>query len=265
MSLNPVLSKRNFLESCYEQCGKVVYQKDTYLDSQVDRLYKLYTICCRHLSAGDRMLSIGAGSAYLEAILSLEHGIRVEIVDFPEMIEVNQVHYRNSGFTCISRNILEIFEGEIPLKSYDLILSSEVVEHLPESPSKHISRFKQSAKFGGLFLISTPNLGRLSVLLAILAMNPILPKPEKTFDTVSFDNEGVHRREYMPGEIVRAIRSNGLSHILTSYAGKRISGNLMQRVTYSCASLVPRFKSNFICMAKVEPGDEAEGDRCLVN
>jgi 2-polyprenyl-3-methyl-5-hydroxy-6-metoxy-1,4-benzoquinol methylase len=251
MSIYPTLPKKKFLGFCYGLSGKINYQKNAYLESQLDRLYQLYKICCQYLSPKNNILSIGAGSAYLESVLSLHHGIVVDVVDFPEMIEMNKVHYDHCGFKSISKNIIEVTEADIPHKHYDLILSSEVIEHLPESPSKHIDRFKEGLKAGGFFLISTPNLGRLSTILALLMMNPILPAPEKTFDIVSFDNEGVHRREYMPVEIEGALRTNGLSHMFTCYANKRTSKYWSKLILYSFAGLIPRFRTNLICMAKI--------------
>lgn len=251
MTIHSILTKKDFLASCYACSGNISYQKNAYLESQLNRLYQIYKVCCQCLSPKDRILSIGAGSAYLESILSLHHNILVEIVDFPEMIEMNKVHYDNSGFKSISKNILDIVESDIPFRCYDLILSSEVIEHLPESPSKHIGRFKEGLKAEGFFLISTPNLGRLSAILALFMMNPILPAPEKSFDIVSFDNEGVHRREYMPVEIESAFMANGLTHMFTWYANPRVSKYWSKRIIYGWAGLIPRLRANFICMAKL--------------
>ena len=36
---------------------------------------------------------------------------------------------------------------------------------------------------------------------AMALMRPLLPPAERAFGPVSFENEGVHRREYMPSEI----------------------------------------------------------------
>jgi 2-polyprenyl-3-methyl-5-hydroxy-6-metoxy-1,4-benzoquinol methylase len=251
MTIHPILTKKDFLSSCYAYSQDISYQKNAYLESQLDRLYQLYKVSCQYLYPKDHVLSIGAGSAYLESVLSRHHDISVEIVDFSEMIEMNKVHYENSGFKYISKNILDVVESDIPLRYYDLILSSEVVEHLPESPAKHIKRFKGGLKNGGFFLMSTPNLGRLSTIFAVLMMNPILPAPEKTFDVVSFDNEGVHRREYMPIEIENAFKTNEMNHIFTWFASTKTSKLWSKSIIYGLASLIPRFRTNLICMARL--------------
>ena len=43
-------------------------------------------------------------------------------------------------------------------------------------------------------------------------MKPLLAEPENTFAEVTSDNAGLHRREYMPSEIVRAMNMAGLQN-----------------------------------------------------
>lgn len=97
----------------------------------------------------------------------------------------------------------------------------------------------------GHLVVSTPNLGSVSSLLRLLFMRPLLPFPELTFGPVSYENEGVHRREYMPSEISAALTGAGLRPetvvFTTNHRPRR-----MKEMAYLPAQLIPRLRPTMI-------------------
>lgn len=249
MCIKNALSKNEFEILMSKQADAVEYQGRQYFDDQSNRLYWVYFQCCKFLCPGQSLLSVGAGSGYVESALAAYHNVKVSVLDFPEMLEKNKAHYARCGFNCVAANVMESDVG-IFNEAFDLLLSAEIIEHLPEAPSKHVAKFVGAIKRGGYMMIATPNLASLSTLVAITRMRPILPPSERTFGPASFENEGVHRREYMPSEIKTAMEQNGLTHIFTQFVNKQIKGSFARRIIYNCFCIIPRFRSNFIIVGK---------------
>jgi SAM-dependent methyltransferase len=238
-------ARRSFLDRCAAARGHLGYQSGAYLADHSQRLYATWRICRRLLESGT-LLSIGAGSAFVETALSAD-GADVTVVDFPEAITLNEAYYGASGLKAVGADVSDPQALE-RLGQFDVVLAAEIVEHVPAPPSQLFSAWSACVRRRGHLVVSTPNLGSISSLLRLLFMRPLLPEAESTFGPVSFENEGVHRREYMPSEIGSALSAIGLSPRRPVFTvNHRPRG--VKEWAYVPAQLIPRFRPTMIMVA----------------
>jgi SAM-dependent methyltransferase len=191
-------------------------QGEEYLAYHAARFYCTYRLCCGLLQRGGSLLSVGTGSAYVEAVLTSELQARVVAVDFPAAIELHRRQYDANNFISVAAD-LSLDELELPIAQCDMVLSTEIVEHIPAAPSRHFRKLLPYLKPNGHFVVTTPNLGSLEQILSLWRLIPIMDPPEQAFGPVSFENEGTHRREYMPREIIDSMAECGLEHLTTHF------------------------------------------------
>ena len=137
-------------------------------------------------------------------------------------------------------------------KEFSIILSGEIIEHLPISPSEHINMFVDSLITSGYYIITTPNMARITSCIKLLKGLPLLPDPELTFSPVCFQNEGIHRREYVEPEIINAFEKNNLIHVNTKFNFSNRTLNLKTIILIAIGLVIPRFRQMMIIVAQKE-------------
>ncbi len=240
---------QDFYEHCLPLSAGRTRQAREYLDAHATRFHRTYTTCARNLPVGARILSIGAGAAYVESVLTTVLNANVTIVDFPGMLAAQAAQHAAFGFDTIAANILE-YEANQDLGRYDLVLSSEVVEHVPEAPSRHFSRFRPFLKAGGTFVVTTPNLANFRNIVRFILQKSVLEAPELSFAPVAFENEGYHRREYMPGEIVTALEANDMKVCDIRYTMNAPARVMRDYLFAPAERVVPRWRVTQIVSAR---------------
>lgn len=236
----------DFLAECRQNVPLNDRQGESYLDYHAARLYRTYEVCFGLLPKGGRLLSVGAGSAYVEAVLASELKARVVAVDFPDAIELNRRLYDTHGFDSVAAD-LSLNDLKLPIEPCDVLLSAEIVEHIPDAPAQHFRKLVPYLKRDGCFVVTTPNLASIQKVLALLRMTPIMDPPEKTFAPVSFENEGIHRREYMPSEIIDSMAASSLDHIGTHFIWYHRQRHARTRWLQT---LVPHFRPAMIIVGR---------------
>jgi SAM-dependent methyltransferase len=94
--------------------------------------------------------------------------------------------------------------------SFDTVLCCELIEHLFTDPMHMMSEINRILKPGGNLLITTPNLGSLRAISAILlgyhpSFFPAYIRPRKEGE----EAEARHNREYVPMEIQHLLTDSG--------------------------------------------------------
>ncbi|MGL5874478.1 MAG: class I SAM-dependent methyltransferase [Xenococcaceae cyanobacterium] len=245
------MNQTQFINTCLKYTSLLGHQDSSYLAQQSWRLFSTRNICKKYLNKGARILSFGAGSAFVEAVLKQELDTSVTVVDFQEAIELNKSYYKSLGFTCFADDLSKE-ELTWEVEPFDLGISSEIVEHIPEAPSNHFKKLGKYVKKDGYLIVSTPNLGSIWHILRLLRMLPILAEGEKTFSPVSFENEGIHRREYMPAEIIDAMNAAGFAHVKTHFIWYHLPKRLNEWLLYIPQLLIPRFRPGLVIVGKKE-------------
>jgi len=238
--------RRSFLNRCAAACGRLGHQDAEYLAEHAERLYATWRICRGLMPGRGSLLSIGAGSAFVEGALAAD-GVDVTVVDFPEGIELNAAYYEASGLRAVAADVADPSALK-RLGEFDAMLAGEIVEHVPLAPAELFRSWSACVRGGGRLVVSTPNLGSVSSLLRLLFMRPLLPAPELTFGPVSFENEGVHRREYMPSEIRSGLADAGLRQEAVAFTVNHRPRRIKE-AAYLPAQLVPRFRPTMIVVA----------------
>jgi hypothetical protein len=107
-------------------------------------------------------------------------------------------------------------------------------------------------------LITTPNFAKVKNIFEILIGDNPQPDPEELFATVNYNNEGIHRREYVKEEIYEALEYAGFVPVSTSYINLKDWKSLYDehKTTYKIAAiplmyLFPRLRSTMMITAKI--------------
>lgn len=109
---------------------------------------------------------------------------------------------------------LNIEKTKLPYQDnqFDLILFTEVLEHLPHSPLFPLKQIKRVLKPKGLLIMTTPNAGRLANRLLPLVGKTTYPPLDQLLATPYLSSHIYHRhhKEYTLDELKRLVQLAGL-------------------------------------------------------
>jgi glycosyltransferase involved in cell wall biosynthesis/SAM-dependent methyltransferase len=185
----------------------------SYIETHLTRLEKTLAIT-PHGEPGDRILEMGA---YLQITPALKARLGYSEVRACYYGPAGRVEPRTSTssegeqFSCD----VELFDAEKDRFSYDdeyfsTVLCGELLEHLTEDPMHMMSEINRILKPGGHLVLTTPNIGSLRAIAAILeGYHPgffpaYIRAPED-----GAPPEARHNREYTPKEIVLLLLDSG--------------------------------------------------------
>lgn len=219
-----------------------------YINYHSRRYYFTYVECAKYLKKGDKILSVG-GFSSIEKILAEDIGVEVTILDFPDAVQEWKTYYDFLGFQIIaadlSKDDLNMTKGY-----YNMLIFSEVVEHVTKSIYDQMMVFEPFTANGGHAVITTPNLGSIMQIVQLLLMKPILQPAELTFGPATVENIGVHKREYMPSEIVDAFSRMKYKHVTTKFFFYTYPKTIAMKFIYFIGSIVPRFKVGMLVIGQ---------------
>ncbi|HXA63999.1 MAG TPA: glycosyltransferase [Bryobacteraceae bacterium] len=185
----------------------------SYIETHLTRLEKTLAITPPG-GPGDRILEMGA---YLQITPALQARLGYDEVRACYFGPAGRVEPRTSKssegeqFSCD----VELFDAEKDRFSYDdeyfsTVLCCELLEHLTEDPMQMMSEINRILKPGGHLVLTTPNIGSLRAIAAILeGYHPgffpaYIRAPEH-----GAEPEARHNREYTPKEIVLLLLDSG--------------------------------------------------------
>jgi 2-polyprenyl-3-methyl-5-hydroxy-6-metoxy-1,4-benzoquinol methylase len=155
---------------------------------------------------GRRGADISAGLGFLPVVLT-RAGLRVA---------ATEVDPRRARFAA--RHGVEVLPYRLgptsppfPEASLDFLILAEVLEHLKLSPVPVLRELASLLQPGGRFVLTTPNIARLSHLGALAAGENFLePFPENLTLSEDATDHVEHVREYSVREVVDAVEAVGL-------------------------------------------------------
>jgi len=220
-----------------------------YFDIHVDRYrHILSQIKKLHLSSSSRILDIGAYPPHLFNALTCL-GYQVWGVSSPhEAIK----HSRIKTLNIENKNLP--FERNY----FDLVLFTEVIEHLTIHPQKILAQIKAVLKPSGYLLITTPNVLRSQNLFSLIIRKNIY-FPLNQLKQLPYHR---HNREYTQREIINLLQSTGFkitqSHHFIAYTPFRsknrhdpIIVKLIKTINYLFMSVFPVRRDNIFILAQV--------------
>jgi hypothetical protein len=217
-------------------------QGGEYLERHLVRFYDTYKFILRHYGVPRRMASFGAGSAYVEAALARLHQVQVIVFDFPAALEHHAGLYDLLGFERVAVDLSETEVGPAGGDGVDLALFAEIIEHVPTPPSAQFATNLRRLGACVPLVVTTPNSSSLRHLMKLLFMKPLLPAAEHTFGEVCYENEGYHRREYVPAELRDAFQAVGQHMLALDYSWYHPPMRSAELAIYPLELLVGRFR-----------------------
>lgn len=182
---------------------------------------------------------------------------------------VSGIASRHEPITSPNVVVLNIEKDRLPFRrhSFDLVLFSEVMEHLVVSPNIYLSEFQRVLRPKGKLLITTPNAAGLHKLIPILFGRSTYFPLEQLFATSLTDGSLYHRhnREFTMDELKEVLEKSDFSvnddEYFSAYkrrfsALSRANGNLPRRigrlVAYFIMDLIPRLRDSLYGEASSE-------------
>jgi glycosyltransferase involved in cell wall biosynthesis/SAM-dependent methyltransferase len=185
----------------------------SYIETHLTRLEKTLAITPPG-GPGDRILEMGA---YLQITPALKTRLGYAEVRACYYGPAGRIEPRTSTssegeqFSCD----VELFDAEKDRFAYDdeyfsTVLCCELLEHLTEDPMHMMSEINRILKLGGHLVLTTPNIGSLRAIAAILeGYHPgFFPAYIRAPEDGS-EPEARHNREYTPKEIVLLLLDSG--------------------------------------------------------
>lgn len=154
---------------------------------------------------GQTGADISAGIGFLPVLLHRQ-GLRVTATERdPEVARFAAAHG-----VCVERWCIGETSPPLMHESLDFLIFAEVLEHLKLSPVPVLEQLAALLRPGGRFILTTPNVARLSHLAALSAGENFLePFPELPLSVDATDFVE-HVREYSVREVVEAVEAAGL-------------------------------------------------------
>jgi len=137
--------KMLFYESIADSFDSVVNMYDTY-----KRLDVVYRELLTEDIKGKALLDAGCGTGWFSQAAAAR-GARVTSMDVgSELLKI-------VAQKCVSKRVIgDLMKMPFKAKSFDIVVSSEVIEHVTD-PRKAISEMYRVLKPGGILIITTPN------------------------------------------------------------------------------------------------------------
>ena len=151
--------------------------------------------------AGKSLLDIGCGAGLLSEPMARLGASVVGVDPAPANIKVARRHAADAGLSVDYRNV-ELDEVLTAGERFDLVLASEVVEHVPDV-KRFVADCCRAVAPGGLLIMSTINRTMKAFALAIVGAEYVLRwLPRGTHDWEKF---------VTPRELADAIKAGGLN------------------------------------------------------
>lgn len=190
-----------------------------------------------------KILEVGCGWGHLMIALSMLGHI-VQGIDINKEIQNLKAYKKyNINFEMCNLSIQKFpyFDN-----FFDVIIFSEVLEHLNFHPKNIFKQIHYVLKVGGIILITTPNLLRLNNRIKLLIGKSI------NFDIKVDWNEGAHYREYTKKEINYLLGSSGFERIKVKYKNFDYPNinKLIKVINKVIGLIIPSLKGNLIITSR---------------
>lgn len=214
----------------------------------------LQTIAGLHLSANAKILDVGCYPLHIFNKLKSQGYEMYGIASHHE-----SVSEKNIKVVDIEREVLPHSDN-----TFDLILFTEVLEHMAHSPDFFMSEFKRVLKKGGKIIITTPNFvnlkNRTKVALGKTTYFPLFQLTETTPKNGFIYHR--HNREYVLEEVCDVAEAVGLSIVkaghysaYTPFRNERSKKQphfkkMLKTVGYYITQAVPKLRDSLLVIAE---------------
>ena len=165
-----------------------------------------------------KILDIGIGYGFLDIFLKQGFGLDITGMEIEENIRAYCPLVELHGIPIIPGR-LSRKDCPIANNSFDIVILSEVIEHLRISPLKALSEIKRILKPGGQLLLTTPNMARLTNILRLLMGRNIIEEfPDDDRQLNHITDKMTHIREYTMKELKLLLGRAGFEIVEARYS-----------------------------------------------
>jgi len=215
-----------------------------HVDRIVDDIMLILEAC--EEKVGLHIADIGSTPPLVPAYLA-ENGHQVDALDIdPSRVRVTA----ESSFTLHTTDNEDITNSRLPRRDYDIIVLTEVLEHLRINIPVTLSTLNNSLVNGGVLVLSTPNLWSYRGIRSLLIdqrAEVLCSRPEVEYKKLDELGHMGHVREYTYKEVASLLRSCGFrikKVVFRQYQGPKTS--CLEKVI---TKLVPRLRNNVAILA----------------
>ncbi|HEC35427.1 MAG TPA: class I SAM-dependent methyltransferase [Anaerolineae bacterium] len=193
----------------------------------IRRSFDRHMVIPKHIPLRSYVLDYGCGWGIFSEIVHKERECRVDGIDLsPHSIEIARDFVgERDGLSFSTKGIQEI-GSEV----YDVVISTEVVEHT-HNPGMYLKECNRVLKVGGYLVISLPNIMTPRYILSALMGNAqrrfgLISQEMKT----SYDKTRQHIQAWDPTTFCRLVCTMGFEYVSHEFIeGQALPGNLYWR------------------------------------
>jgi SAM-dependent methyltransferase len=228
--------------------SKRQFHTQTYLDSSFYRQYKSACMVLRCLPNNSRILSLGAGGAFVEEFAAKRLDASVFVADFAETLSLEEALY-SDNFDGAFPSDLSSPTWCPPVGDLDAVFWFDNIEHLQIDPTAVLKKLCAALAPQGQLFLTTDNFARLRNIIKLSANRSIIPLPGDLFSRMDFEHEHVHRREYTLPEIKTCLREAGLRFVEAEFLWQNQSENFSKSIFRGIEYLLPRLRPHMLIRA----------------
>ncbi len=161
------------------------------------------------VASGKKILDIGIAYGFYDIVFKKCYNFDVTGADLSENIDLYCHLPRKYDIPVIPYNIFQPGES-IPDESFDIVILSEVLEHLRMSPLRVLGELYRILKPNGYLVLTTPNIARLNnIAMLMLGRNIMEPFPDNDEGMNHITDLIMHIREYTMSELSTSMEQAG--------------------------------------------------------
>lgn len=251
-----------------ELAGALPAWEDRYLHLHARRYQETLALLARTLPPGSRLLDVGCFPGHI-GLLAGELGFSVHgLNNIIVQRDVHTAFIERMGRSGIEIRICDVEKDLFPYEpeSFDGVLACEIIEHLWMNPYHLLHEVFKVLRPGGKVIVTTPNLARIEVALALLRGRSFHPELSQPFRDV-FPSILSHRhvREYTAAELLHFFEGQsvlpylfGTEEIIYGapyeeplrgiLRGQRGADRVFSTLGWVAKKLSPRFCSNLLAI-----------------
>ena len=213
-----------------------------YINNYINRLYE-------NNRTNVRILDYGSHTGIMGVLLS-NLGFNVECCDLKEVIDKYEVNYSSNEIQH------EFIRGDESLpyedEYFDLVIFTEILEHLHESPIEKLNDIKRIIKPNGYLLLTTPNVMNLENKVKFFFNINIY---QDIYRYCYNPRYSLHYREYTKKDLTKLLKEflkfDKLKFQYFNYAGGRnFVSKMIQKVSFIISTLIPSLRYCILVLAK---------------
>lgn len=209
-----------------------------------------------NIASGKKILDIGCAYGFYDIILKNHFGCDISGMEIEESADAYcRLLYKHD--IPVIRKRISKEKLPIDAESFDIVIFSEVIEHLRISPLRALRDIHRILKPGGMMLLTTPNICYLRNILNLLGGKNILqefPDDDELLDNIS--DEISHVRVYTMGEMKRLLEKAGFNIVESIYLSTEVLNLTMRpllpaHMIYKLLiTVVPSFRDVLVLVGK---------------